>query len=737
MSGDLERFVGSPADLMEEVAIVPCGGCPKGWSLPWMLWCSGPTSAQISLPSLAAQVEVSLRRLHSAHAVIALSACAEDCVSRLLAPLRAPDVILIAPELGDLASVAARLESELARLCDEPRAVLTGQVIHLDCRSMRCPLPIAKLTRALASLGPGEGVEVTADDPSFRPDLEAWCRQTGNLLEAVHTDGALTVALVRQRPRQEDLDQPAGTDVETAEAILDCRGMRCPMPIVKLGQKARTLGEGTLVVLADDPAFPLDVRAWCDQTQAVLLSLEGDVDGTVRASVRLPKRATASGAPVEEPAPSQADDLPMLGHLDQRALRSPMHIVQLGEFARTHSGPGLVEIVTRDSAIETDLRNWCARTGGALVGLSRDGQDITAVVAVNLVGAAPSADEQPPEPPKEATPPKPPRKAPSAAQPSPGERTTLDCRGLRCPLPILRLNELAKTLTAGTIEIIADDAAFPADLEAWCQRMGTQIEFIDRQGRQTTALLTVGSAAPAESTEPHPEPTDLVASPTERTSAPVESLDCRGLRCPMPIVKLNEMAKSRDAFAVEVLADDPAFPADVEAWCQQSGVELVSLEPDGTGHRAMIQRVGRAAPPPASPPRRPSTSPPRRPSASPPRRPPASQSRRPPPPPKQVGQTSPRSRGGVAQPSRPDARLDCRGLKCPMPIFRLNKEVTGSNVEVIDVLADDPAFPADLKAWCQAKGFELVKTEERPEGFLARLRRRAEKNSGPEIKRTR
>jgi len=72
-----------------------------------------------------------------------------------------------------------------------------------------------------------------------------------------------------------------------------------------------------------------------------------------------------------------------------------------------------------------------------------------------------------------------------------------------------------------------------------------------------------------------------------------------------------------------------------------------------------------------------------------------------------------------------------------MPIFRLNKEVTGSNVEVIDVLADDPAFPADLKAWCQAKGFELVKTEERPEGFLARLRRRAEKNSGPEIKRTR
>jgi tRNA 2-thiouridine synthesizing protein A len=50
------------------------------------------------------------------------------------------------------------------------------------------------------------------------------------------------------------------TDPET----LDCRGQRCPLPVIGL---ARRLGEvalgGVLRVLADDPAAAVDIPAWC------------------------------------------------------------------------------------------------------------------------------------------------------------------------------------------------------------------------------------------------------------------------------------------------------------------------------------------------------------------------------------------------------------------------------------------------------------------------------------------
>jgi tRNA 2-thiouridine synthesizing protein A len=46
--------------------------------------------------------------------------------------------------------------------------------------------------------------------------------------------------------------------------VLDCRGQRCPTPVIEL---ARHLPEvevgGVLRVLADDPAAAGDIPAWC------------------------------------------------------------------------------------------------------------------------------------------------------------------------------------------------------------------------------------------------------------------------------------------------------------------------------------------------------------------------------------------------------------------------------------------------------------------------------------------
>ena len=45
---------------------------------------------------------------------------------------------------------------------------------------------------------------------------------------------------------------------------LDCRGMKCPQPVIEL---ARRFGEvevgGLVAVIADDSAAGVDIQAWC------------------------------------------------------------------------------------------------------------------------------------------------------------------------------------------------------------------------------------------------------------------------------------------------------------------------------------------------------------------------------------------------------------------------------------------------------------------------------------------
>jgi tRNA 2-thiouridine synthesizing protein A len=50
------------------------------------------------------------------------------------------------------------------------------------------------------------------------------------------------------------------TETET----LDCRGQRCPLPVIALARRLPALPVGgVLRVLADDPAAANDIPAWC------------------------------------------------------------------------------------------------------------------------------------------------------------------------------------------------------------------------------------------------------------------------------------------------------------------------------------------------------------------------------------------------------------------------------------------------------------------------------------------
>ncbi len=72
-----------------------------------------------------------------------------------------------------------------------------------------------------------------------------------------------------------------------------------------------------------------------------------------------------------------------------------------------------------------------------------------------------------------------------------------------------------------------------------------------------------------------------------------------------------------------------------------------------------------------------------------------------------------------------DARLDCRGLYCPLPVLRTERALAGmAPGEVLSVVATDPAASLDFKVFCQREGHELVR-EERRGGELRFWLRRA------------
>jgi tRNA 2-thiouridine synthesizing protein A len=57
---------------------------------------------------------------------------------------------------------------------------VSGAALVLDCRGMRCPLPIIELARHIGDVEAGALVTVLADDPAAASDVPAWCRMRGH-----------------------------------------------------------------------------------------------------------------------------------------------------------------------------------------------------------------------------------------------------------------------------------------------------------------------------------------------------------------------------------------------------------------------------------------------------------------------------------------------------------------------------------------------------------------------------
>ncbi|HET9435478.1 MAG TPA: sulfurtransferase TusA family protein [Candidatus Limnocylindrales bacterium] len=67
-----------------------------------------------------------------------------------------------------------------------------------------------------------------------------------------------------------------------------------------------------------------------------------------------------------------------------------------------------------------------------------------------------------------------------------------------------------------------------------------------------------------------------------------------------------------------------------------------------------------------------------------------------------------------------DAKVDARGLSCPMPIVRTAQAVkTLPSGAFVEVLATDPGSTKDFVAWCRSTGNELV--EQTTDGTVFRF----------------
>lgn len=52
--------------------------------------------------------------------------------------------------------------------------------------------------------------------------------------------------------------------------------------------------------------------------------------------------------------------------------------------------------------------------------------------------------------------------------------------------------------------------------------------------------------------------------------------------------------------------------------------------------------------------------------------------------------------------------LNCLGMKCPLPIIAIGKEISSINAgESIRLLSDDPASELDLQAWARMTGNQV------------------------------
>lgn len=78
----------------------------------------------------------------------------------------------------------------------------------------------------------------------------------------------------------------------------------------------------------------------------------------------------------------------------------------------------------------------------------------------------------------------------------------LDCCGMQCPGPIMKVNETLKEMEEGDqLCVTATDMGFARDVKAWCDRTGNRLVCVERQNRENKVTIEKGVKNPTQETD--------------------------------------------------------------------------------------------------------------------------------------------------------------------------------------------------------------------------------------------
>ncbi len=71
-----------------------------------------------------------------------------------------------------------------------------------------------------------------------------------------------------------------------------------------------------------------------------------------------------------------------------------------------------------------------------------------------------------------------------------------------------------------------------------------------------------------------------------------KELNCKGMLCPMPIIKVSKEVKGMQVRQIlKMVATDKGAPADMQAWARQTGNELLDSHAEGDAFVFFVRRV--------------------------------------------------------------------------------------------------------------------------------------------------
>ncbi len=109
------------------------------------------------------------------------------------------------------------------------------------------------------------------------------------------------------------------------------------------------------------------------------------------------------------------------------------------------------------------------------------------------------------------------------------------------------------------------------------------------------AVKSVPAAAPAtksQSSDADSKPSAPAAAPAPAlSSGPAIKLDCTGMQCPGPLVRLKSQLDAMPSGAVlEITASDPGFAMDLPVWCEQTGHTLSEMKSQHGRYTARVTK---------------------------------------------------------------------------------------------------------------------------------------------------